>query len=532
MYKIMLADDEGIVIDSLKFIIDKEFGEECEVQFAKTGRSVIELAESFRPDIAIMDIQMPGINGIEAIRQIQSRNPQVVFIIMTAYDRFNYAKEAVTLGVFEYLNKPIDRTVIVNTLRQAMEKIQKERAARSKELEIREKLETIVPVIENGLIYDILFRENFSEDVDNFKNILGITANYGYMAVLVCGDDQQGTHLTNAVGSSIRLYRIYSEIREQLKNSFDCCVGSAMGNKLALFIPCNAPGMEYAERIELIEKGRRVIRELKKEYDASFRLGFGSVSRLEELNSSYAEALEALHVSDGSVAHADDVPIRVGYEENYPVELEKALFAAVDRRDKEDALTNAGDFFDWMAGNYSDAIDDVKLKALEFVLWTEHLVYEQGGSVYYFRSRSGYLPAIMAMDNLSELRTWFMGKIREACDNAESRKGEQSDSVIGRAARYIEEHYSDKDISLDEVSREVDVSPYYFSRLFKEETGENFIDYVTRIRIDKAKELLSGTDMSMKEICASIGYSDPNYFSRSFKKNVGVTPTEFKEQQG
>ena len=93
MYKIMLADDEGIVIDSLKFIIEKEFGSDCEVEFAKTGRSVIELAETFRPDIAVMDIQMPGINGIEAMKEIRKNNNNVIFIVMSAYDKFDYAKE-------------------------------------------------------------------------------------------------------------------------------------------------------------------------------------------------------------------------------------------------------------------------------------------------------------------------------------------------------------------------------------------------------------------------------------------------------
>ena len=84
MYKIMLADDEGIVIDSLKFIIEKEFKDICEVQYAKTGRSVIELAESFRPDIAVMDIQMPGINGIDAMKEIRRTNNHTVFIVMSA----------------------------------------------------------------------------------------------------------------------------------------------------------------------------------------------------------------------------------------------------------------------------------------------------------------------------------------------------------------------------------------------------------------------------------------------------------------
>ena len=104
----------------------------------------------------------------------------------------------------------------------------------------------------------------------------------------------------------------------------------------------------------------------------------------------------------------------------------------------------------------------------------------------------------------------------------------RTNSTVDKAKEYINENYA-KDISLDDVSREVDISPYYFSKVFKEETGENFIEYLTNIRIEKAKELLTETELSMKEICGSIGYSDPNYFSRTFKKNTGVTPTEYKE---
>lgn len=104
MYRVMLADDEGIVLDSLKLIIEKHFPGQCQVETAKTGRDVIELAEQFRPDIAFMDIQMPGINGIEAIREIQKNNPSMEFIILSAYDRFDYAREAINLGVMEYIN--------------------------------------------------------------------------------------------------------------------------------------------------------------------------------------------------------------------------------------------------------------------------------------------------------------------------------------------------------------------------------------------------------------------------------------------
>ena len=108
MYKIMIADDEGIVIDSLKYVLEKEFGKDCVIEYAKTGRSVIELAETFRPEISIMDIQMPGINGIDAMKEIREKNKDVIFIVMSAYDKFDYATEAIKLGVLDYITKPME----------------------------------------------------------------------------------------------------------------------------------------------------------------------------------------------------------------------------------------------------------------------------------------------------------------------------------------------------------------------------------------------------------------------------------------
>ena len=134
----------------------------------------------------------------------------------------------------------------------------------------------------------------------------------------------------------------------------------------------------------------------------------------------------------------------------------------------------------------------------------------------------------MGMEDLDALRYWFYGKLRAVCHNIRTKKDESTRGVAAEVQNYIREHYAD-DLSLDDVSYRVNISPYYFSKLFKNETGMNFIDYLTEVRMEHAKELLSGSDRSVKEICRAVGYSDPNYFSRSFKKNVGVTPTEYKE---
>ncbi len=529
MYKIMLADDEGIVIDSLKFIIEKEFGDVCQIEYAKTGRSVIELAENFRPDIAIMDIQMPGINGIQAMQEIRESNSHVVFIVMSAYDKFDYAKEAIRLGVLEYIMKPMERNKIVAALRKAMEQIDRERAKRSNDLLIREKLETVVPIIESGLIYDILLQEHFTEDIDSYRTLLGIEEHYAYMAVVVCGDAQEGNHMTNAVGSSVRIQQYSQHIREALKEGFPgCIVGTAMANKVAVMVPVGEGCLEYNQRIEIIDKSREIARKLRKKTDGSFRIGIGAVKGLGEVRESYQEALAALVKTTGSVAHADDLPIRCEYGGNYPIHLENLIFLKLVSGEIVLAMGAAEDFFHWMVENYPDSVMDIRLKVLEFVLWAEHLAYENGGMTYEFNSRKDYLPTVMNTEDMKELERWFVLKISEVCQNILRKGAEKSSSVIETAREYLQTNYS-RDISLDDVSRMVNISPYYFSKIFKEDTGEGFVEYLTGLRMDKAKELLTTTEYSMKEICSRVGYADPNYFSRTFKKNVGVTPTEYKE---
>ena len=529
MYKIMLADDEGIVIDSLKFIIEKEFGDECQIEYAKTGRSVIELAENYRPDIAIMDIQMPGINGIDAMKEIRANNKNIIFIVMSAYDKFDYAKEAIKLGVMEYITKPMEKSKIIAALQKAMGKIDKERMKRSNDLLIREKLETVIPIIESGLIYNMLFQEHFTEDIDNYKNLLGITQDQAYMLAVVCGDGQEGSHMTNAVGSSVKMQQHDKVVRECMKEYYpNCIVGSAMGNKLAVMIPCDGDKMEYNERIAIIEKSREMVRDLRRKTDISFRVGISSVKTLEEARDSYKEALNALTMTTGSVAHVDDLPIGCQYEADYPIHLEKRLFTEVKNGETDHAIATAETYFDLVAANYADDLMNMRLKVLEFALFAEHLAYESGGMTYEFRAREDYLPTIMAISDLDTLKKWFRDKIGTATHNVSCKASEKSMSVVETAKEYIQNNYS-KDISLDDVSRTVNISPYYFSKIFKEETGEGFVEYLTGIRIEKAKELLNTTEYSIKEICSMVGYADPNYFSRSFKKNVGVTPTEYKE---
>lgn len=526
MYKILLADDEGIVIDSLKFIIEKEYGSKCDIRTAKTGRQVIEVAEEFQPDIAFMDIQMPGINGIDAMREIRRTNNHVVFIVMTAYDKFDYAKDAISIGVLDYLNKPVSREAILDVLGKAMNQIDGERRKRSNDLQVREKLETVVPIIENGLIQDLLFKEYFKEDIDNYKTLLGIDSEYGYMACMVFGRELVGNYMTSAVAVSIQAQKAYREIHTITEDYIRGIMGAVMSNKIPILIPTDSPTLSYNERNQVVENARALCRKLSERFDMDFRIGFGSVKPLERMSESYEESNSVLISTTSHVAHVDDMPVACRYEEDYPMDLEKRLFNEVTLGNVNESTALAQTFFEWMEENYSHDNDSIRLKCLEFVLWAEHLAYEKTGRMYEFQSRSNYLSELLSLAGLSDVGRWFVEKIKSAAFWVSNKHEEQSMSAVNKAKQYIDENYM-KELTLDDVSRVVNISSYYFSKVFKEETGENFIDYLTKLRIEAAKNLLKTTNKSMKEIALEVGYSDPNYFSRNFKKYTGKTPTDY-----
>ena len=528
MYKLLLADDEGIVIESLKFIIEKEFPGMCEIHEAKTGRRVIELADEVRPDISLMDIRMPGINGIDAMKEIRRTNPNIVFVVISAYDKFDYAKQALSLGVIDYVNKPFGKEQIVSVLKKAMAEVDRNREQRSRELEIKEKLDSIVPIIENGLIQDLLSHEHFKENIEEYKKLLEIDEEYGLMLAVVGGGREPGGYMRGAVPASVKTQKNYETVLLVISDNFKCITGSVMGNKIPVLIPCAQNSISSEEYAKIVESAKRAQEELTEALGIDFRIGIGPVKPLEDMADSYSEALSALVTTKHTVAESIDLPEGCEYDTDYPLKTEKELFDSITQGDIHKSIEAANQFFDWMEKSSGGEMNDICLKVLEFVLWAERLAYGNGGHVYHFLSRSEYLPEINHMKSYDELRLWFLSHIERAVNMINSANAAKTEDVAEKAKKYIDMHFKE-DISLDDLSGMYDISPFYFSKVFKTQTGVTFTDYITGVRVNKARELLEGTNKSMKEICSEVGYSDPNYFSRIFKKNTGVTPTEYKE---
>lgn len=525
MIRILICDDEGIVQESLRYIIQRNFSDLCEIQSAKNGRAAIQIAEEFNPDIVLMDIQMPGINGIEAMQAIRKENGNAIFIVLTAYDKFEYTQKSIDIGVMSYLTKPINKDILVDILRKAMNKIKERKEKVTHDLEVKEKLEVIAPMLEGGFIYSVLlgeYKENFG-----YLQLLNIGTDYGYVIVVECGDEFHKGVLTNTVGAGIRMQKHYMVLREILKEATGGIVGTLMGNKVIAVVPNDSGEEEYNERIQKIDFIRAMVRKFEHLFNMGFKVGIGTIKKWGEIGVSYQEAIDTERQGIGKVTHAKDLPVGCLYEESYPYELEKELFGAVESGEQEKTEELSKKFFLWMRGNSKEITNSVRLKIMEFVLWAEHIAYMQGGLVYHFSSREGYLETVLSFQNYEELGNWFIKKMEEACQHITMRRQEKANNIVEKAKTYISSSLF-RDISLEKMAKDIGISPYYLSKLFKESEGVTYIDYVTGLRIDYAKEQLNKSEKSIKEICREAGYKDPNYFSRIFKKWTGVTPTEFR----
>jgi Response regulator containing CheY-like receiver domain and AraC-type DNA-binding domain len=529
MFKVMIADDEKVAIDSLKFIIEKSFNDVEVISTARSGREAIEKVEENTPDILFMDIRMPGINGIDAIREIRKKYSQIVIIVLTAFDQFEFAKEAVNLGVMEYLLKPVNRSKVVEVVERAVGLIRVEKEKRQLELEMREKLEYVGPILENGFVYSLILFD-YNKELVNYQHIFELKEEGGYIFTVEFVDPQTGGIHGDKIGISVQSQQFYPFFTDTVKSLCKCIIGSLMVNRIVVVVPSSPGTDEFACRLEAVSLAEMLMERLSEKLNCGLRIGIGKTyKRFDMLSASYEESLKALRYLQGEgIMHYMDITARsTPAESEYPEYKEKLLLQKVSVGDVQESVSAFCCIFDWLAGEYADQPLKIKNKLLEIVFLVNRMSweYEPGGGT----TGEAYLEEMLSIKELEELRVWCKKRLETVISQINSYRDYKAGGLTKRAKEYIKSNYS-KSITLEDVAREINVSPQYLSKLFKEETGENFIDYLTGIRIRIAKTILESEELSIKEICYSIGYSDPNYFSRIFKKNVGVTPTEYKDE--
>jgi two-component system, response regulator YesN len=435
MYNLLIADDEELERRTIRSLLYMSFGETFNIYEAKNGREALELADKFKPDILIMDIKMPGINGMEAIKEIRKFLQEGYFIVLTAYDYFDYAKEAIEYDVKEYLLKPFKRNEFIGKINDALKFIENAKAKRREEIILKEKIYTLIPMMENELCFSIINENLENIDYKTYLGYLGMKFEAGYAIIIRLPNNLDGNEKINLK------FKINDYEREYLKRQNNAISSCIFSDDIVIFIE-EVKEQEYHEgEFDSINISKVIIDNIKDRFNIEVNVGVGRIYRgVERLSKSFNEALMAVSMGN----------------EEYNSRYFKKISSAYD-------------------------LEDIASREKNSLIKNGRDNYDEGRN------------------------------------------------VIIKAVEYINNNFK-KDIMLEEVAGVVNISSFYFSKIFKEYTGKNYVDYITDLRIEVAKEKLCEGVISIKEICYEVGYNDPNYFSRVFKKVEGLSPSEFKNK--
>ncbi len=483
MYRVLIVDDEDPVIESISFMIEK-YRPEIEIAgTAKSGREAIEKAEEVKPDIVLIDVRMPGIDGLEAIREIKQRNPGVLPILTTAYERFDIAQTAFELGVHDYILKPFSRTKLIGAVDSAVRRLERKPKSDGRELKTLEMVERLIPSMEELFFRTLAYGGDLQPFAHFFAAVSGIDLSFGAVAVL--------REAGEGGDSSLQMH-----IAERIKYKFPCICASGHG-EILLFFPATegrreAPSQEklfgMLESSGIDMSGMRYLR--------------GEATDLAGLRSSFMQVR--------SERHGEESPDQLLFRTRR--DLEKELMSHLRKRERRAFHAAAQEFVrryghepkSCSAGLSVAAARIEAERGVETGL-PERFVFAEGGD-----------------ELLPQLYSWG----ERLFEKVEERENEELPGVLRRAHEYIDANY-ERPLQLSEVAEELRITPSYLSRLFSRYGSITFVDYLTNVRMERAKELLRGGKYSIKEISRLVGYHDPNYFSRIFKKISGLAPTDY-----
>lgn len=410
------------------------------------------------------------------------------------------------------------------------EDFQKEEIMRQEKTE--EKLKIIYPILENGFISNVLLNEE-EFDWETYKTLFGIQEDYGYMIALEYGDKVKGWKLTNPIGAGVEIQRYQDKIRQILRRHFDGIIGGPLLNRMFICVPFLKERMSKTQQDQVRMRAMRLADEIERESKLQVKIGIGNIRMMKMIHLSCQQALAGLKQLNEKIVQIDAVCGPCKYEEDYPLEVEEEIFLAIKKGNVKEAEVQSRKFFDWMVTKEGILDDNIRLKCLEFVLRGETIGYFQGGMTYNFDCRQGYLQEILSCKNFEEMKEWFLPKMEEAAIHmGEVALADVCDdqSIVGAVQEYVKENYR-QELTLNKMAEMMHVHPNYLSRIFKEKTGISYVDFVSRIKVEKAEKMLQKGEKSIKQVSIECGYINPNYFGRIFKKKTGMSPGEYRKKQ-
>jgi two-component system response regulator YesN len=524
LYKVFLVEDEIVTREGIRDNVDwKSAGFEFCGE-APDGEIALPLIEARQPDLLITDIKMPFMDGLQLCKILREHMPWVKIIILSGHDELQYAQTAIQLGVSEYLLKPVSVSDLHRVLQRALEALDRERLERDSLKRLRQQVDDNLALLrEKFLRRLVLGGFSSAEAIDQSGQFgLNLIAN-NYLVILLQID------LPDHAG--LPAYQHYQRVERIISNLIDSNRGVFLLQKdleeLLLLVKGDSPeesAQEAAFLIELIQK------ETENQTPCTLKIGRGSpVQRLGDIHHSFAEALASLNgPADVELIQTLDT----GAGSIGQVKLDQAAF---EHYLKSGTAQDFDKFFATQLEPISQAAARSPLVKyylfMDVLLTMAQMIHDLGGEVDQVLPETHQIEKFLGrVKTLEEIHEQIRRVVLHVLAFRDSRVDRQQARIIHQAVTYINKNLSDPDLALNQVAASANLSPSHFSVVFSQEMGETYRDYLTRVRIEHAKELLRTTNLLCADVAYQCGYNDPHYFSYIFKKNTGISPQQFRLQ--
>lgn len=534
--KVFLVEDEMVIRRGIKNSIDWEKEGYIFCGEASDGELAYPMIIKEKPDILITDIRMPFMDGLELCKLVKKELPNIKILILSGYDEFDYAKEAIRLGVTEYLLKPISSGKLLEALNGVSESIRREKE--DKDL-VRKYMEEM--------------RENTEHEKQKFFEQM-IAGNLSMADALETGKKYEMNLSAGMYNLLLFRFTLGEENRksgellgeaeyaiEKLTERLEYVFEFQRGVEGWAFLLMADNEEQMSERVKELSK---VLEEIMKNYSTiAYFGGIGQpVARLRELEESFREAERALAarftMELNRIISVED--IRMAQNVDTLDDIEITSFGEIEktRTMLEKFLNNgAEDEIDEFVDVYINELPEENLKSVlmrQYIIMDAYIVMMSfcekiEGIEGEMQAQSEELKNSMkTSQTLEEIKNYIRMLLKKIIGVRDTISGRRYSDIIEIAKDQIRKTYMSDEISLNTIAAEVGMSPSYFSSIFSKEMGKTFVEYLTEIRMDRAKELLMCSSMKTSEIGYEVGYKDPHYFSYIFKKTQNCTPKEFR----
>lgn len=534
--KVFLVEDEMVIRRGIKNSIDWEKEGYIFCGEASDGELAYPMIIKEKPDILITDIRMPFMDGLELCKLVKKELPNIKILILSGYDEFDYAKEAIRLGVTEYLLKPISSGKLLEALNGVSESIRREKE--DKDL-VRKYMEEM--------------RENTEHEKQKFFEQM-IAGNLSMADALETGKKYEMNLSAGMYNLLLFRFTLGEENRksgellgeaeyaiEKLTERLEYVFEFQHGVEGWAFLLMADNEEQMSERVKELSKD---LEEIMKNYSTiAYFGGIGQpVARLRELEESFREAERALAarftMELNRIISVED--IRMAQNVDTLDDIEITSFGEIEktRTMLEKFLNNgAEDEIDEFVDVYINELPEENLKSVlmrQYIIMDAYIVMMSfcekiEGIEGEMQAQSEELKNSMkTSQTLEEIKNYIRMLLKKIIGVRDTISGRRYSDIIEIAKDQIRKTYMSDEISLNTIAAEVGMSPSYFSSIFSKEMGKTFVEYLTEIRIDRAKELLMCSSMKTSEIGYEVGYKDPHYFSYIFKKTQNCTPKEFR----